>query len=49
MSLPPSKNGFPKGRPFFDGVSFAQRKDNDAGGAVHPELLFHSKFFLKAI
>lgn len=43
------KNGFPKGRPFLDCVSFAQRKDNDAGGAAHLELLFHSKFFLKAI
>ena len=49
MSLPPSKNGFLKGRPFFDGGGFAQRKDNDAGGAVDLKLLFHSKFFLKAI
>lgn len=49
MSLPQSKTAFRKEGRFFDGVSFAQRKDNDAGGAVHPELLFHSKFFLKAI
>lgn len=48
MSLPPSKTAFRK-EGVFDGVSFAQRKDNDAGGAVDPELLFHSKFFLKAI
>lgn len=49
MSLPQSKTAFRKEGRFLIAEAFAQRKDNDVGVAVHPELLFHSKFFLKAI
>lgn len=48
MSFPQSKR-LSERKAVFDCGGFAQRKDNDAGGAVHLELLFHSKFFLKAI
>ena len=52
MSLPQSKTAFRKEGRFLIAEAFAQRKDNDVGGAVHPELLsvkFYSvgEFFQK--